>query len=79
MSEDADNFYNKSNTYTDGQQAASVKEINVVNETIRTNTISEMVIKNDRNFSIKMHKDPYVEAKLYLAKNDVYELFKVEF
>ena len=32
---------------------------------------------NAFNFETKTHKDPAVEAKLYLSKQDVYDIFKV--
>lgn len=48
-------------------------------EVIRVNTQAEMeVVKTEKNFEVQvMNKDQYVEARQYLFKNDLYELFKV--
>lgn len=55
-----------------------MSDINKVAEIIEANTQSEMeAVKASRDYETRMHKDPYVEAKVYLAKNDVYDLFKV--
>ena len=34
-------------------------------------------VKQARNFNTKAHKDPFEQAVIYNANNDVYELFKV--
>ena len=66
---------NNTNNNTNG---SSTKDINEACSIIQDNTQNEMeVVKMHRDYTTRMHKDPYVEAKLYLAKNDVYELFKV--
>jgi hypothetical protein len=58
----------------------SDRTTNVAQEAIRGNVTTEMErVKNDRDYLTKMHKDPLVEANYYLARNDVYELFKVSF
>jgi hypothetical protein len=63
---------------SENQQQQPAHNINEANEAIRANVTDEMeVIKNHRDLQTKMHKDPLVEANYYLAKNDVYELFKV--
>ena len=34
-------------------------------------------VKQARNLTTKVHKDPFEQAVVYNANNDVYELFKV--
>ena len=34
-------------------------------------------VNQARNLSIKAHKDPFEQAVIYNANNDVYEIFKV--
>ena len=56
----------------------TINELDNKVEAISSNVKNEMDIPNPKNFENQMHKDPLNEANKYLAKQDVYEIFKVK-
>jgi hypothetical protein len=56
----------------------AINELENKVEAISSNVKNEMNIPNSKNFENQMHKDPLNEANKYLAKKDVYEIFKVK-
>lgn len=56
----------------------TINELDNKVEAISSNVTNEMNIPNPKNFENQMHKDPLNEANKYLAKQDVYEIFKVK-
>jgi hypothetical protein len=59
-------------------ESDSCKSIDERAQNIQENTLIEMdSISKTKNLNTKMNKDPLHESKIYLSKNDVYDLFKV--